>query len=324
MRWWPTSAGGERGSSWAPPTALDTPAALGELERFRLWHLQRVRKLRGGEYLGRTRGESNEFREHRPYVPGDDFRFIDWGLFIRLDRVYVKTFQDQEYQTIHILLDDSRSMASGAREKFAVARDLALALAHLSLVNQDQIALGLLAHCGGRKKEASIARHPLKGARAVQTLRTVLSRLRPEGIFRPAASLTAHAARYARRAGLAVLISDFLVDPGDLAAGLGALARARFATAAIQVRHPEDDSFPAEGSLVRAIDQETGQTRLVTVDAENRRRHEESVRRHTAAVDAACRRLNVPITRYRTTENALDFLRESLPRTGLLRARGCA
>ncbi len=323
MRWWPASAGEDRRGSWAPPTALDTPAALGELERFRLWHLQRVRKMRGGEFLGRTRGESNEFREHRPYVPGDDIRFIDWGLFIRLDRVYVKTYHDQEYQTIHILLDDSRSMASGAREKFAVARDLALALAHLSLVNHDQVALGLLAS-SGRKKESSLGRRPLKGASAAHSLRAVLSRLRPEGIFRPASSLAAHAGRYARRAGLAVVISDFLVDPAELAAGLGSLARARFATAAIQVRHPEDDSFPAEGSLVRAIDQETGQTRLVTVDAENRRRHEEAVRRHTAEVDAACRRLNVPIARYKTTENALDFLRESLPRTGLLRARGCA
>ena len=144
MQWWPASSQGQAVSAWAPPTALDTPAVLRELEHFRLWHLMRLRRQRGGEFLGRKRGESSEFREYRSYVPGDDIRLIDWALYIRLDRVFVKTFLDEEYRYVHILLDNSRSMLSRDRAKFAVARDLALALSYLALCNDDRVVLGLL------------------------------------------------------------------------------------------------------------------------------------------------------------------------------------
>ncbi len=324
MRWWPVKIQRTQ-TEWAPPTALDSPAVLRELEHFRLWHLARIRRQRGGEFLGRSRGESNEFREYRPYVPGDDFRLIDWNLYIRLDRVFVKTFLDEEYRYVHILLDNSRSMLTGDRNKFAIARDLALSLSYLALCNDDRVVLGLLSDRkikGSRRGEARGLSTALRGPTSLSRLRAFLGRIRPEGVFHPDVALRMHLAGQGRRRGLAVIISDFLVPPEALAAGIKNLVQHRYAVAALQVRDPRDEIFPAEGSLVRAIDQETGECRLVTIDPQNRRRYREAVERHAREVDFVCARFGVPITRFSTDENAEQFLLQVLPRTGLLRARG--
>src|SRR5436309_6825231 len=83
-------------------------------------------------------GSGIEFADHREYCPGDDFRYLDWNLFARLDALLLKRFQEEEDLHVYFLLDCSRSMAFGAPPKFDFARQVTAALAYMALANLDR------------------------------------------------------------------------------------------------------------------------------------------------------------------------------------------
>src|SRR5258707_13058035 len=87
-------------------------------------------------------GGGVEFAAHREYIPGDDFRYIDWNLYARLDELLLKRFQEEEDLHVYFLLDTSRIMAFGAPPKFDFARQVAAALAYIALADLDRIAVG--------------------------------------------------------------------------------------------------------------------------------------------------------------------------------------
>src|SRR5258707_14487973 len=87
-------------------------------------------------------GAGIEFADHREYTPGDDFRYLDWNLFARLDTLLLKRFQEEEDLHVYFFLDCSRSMAFGAPPKFDFARQVAAALAYIALADLDRIAVG--------------------------------------------------------------------------------------------------------------------------------------------------------------------------------------
>ena len=87
------------------------------------------------------KGAGIEFADHREYTPGDDFRYLDWNLFARLDELLLKRFQEEEDLHVYFLLDASRSMAFGDPPKFDFARQVAAALAYIALADLDRIAV---------------------------------------------------------------------------------------------------------------------------------------------------------------------------------------
>lgn len=143
-----------------------------------------------GERRSKQRGSSVEFADHRNYVPGDDLRRIDWNVFARLDRFFVKIFQEEQDLTVSVILDASASMDAGgvatapanpsgtplvnAGNKLAFAQRLATALAYIGLVNNnrvvvsvlDGVSLRRLAPVRGRRSVQRVARFILDAARA--------------------------------------------------------------------------------------------------------------------------------------------------------------
>src|SRR3954466_13331304 len=94
-----------------------------------------------GERRSKKRGESVEFADHRPYVVGDDLRHIDWNIYGRLDRLFLKLFLEEEDLALHIILDCSASADCGRPSKFLYMQQLAMALGYVGLVNLTRVTL---------------------------------------------------------------------------------------------------------------------------------------------------------------------------------------
>src|SRR5437660_12522416 len=123
-----------------------TPGFLARLEKLRIRTRQRYAGLGRGMHLSPKRGSSLEFNDYRHYSPGDDFRYIDWGLYGRTDKLYIKLFKEEEDLLTYIFLDASASMAHPARDaKFEAAVSMALALSYVTLAVGDRVMIRVLA-----------------------------------------------------------------------------------------------------------------------------------------------------------------------------------
>jgi uncharacterized protein (DUF58 family) len=98
-----------------------------------------------GERRSKRRGQSVEFADHRPYVVGDDLRFVDWNIYGRLNQLFLKLFLEEQDLTVHILADASASMGFGDPSKDRFAKRLTAALGYISLVNNNRLTISLFA-----------------------------------------------------------------------------------------------------------------------------------------------------------------------------------
>src|SRR3974377_2328562 len=113
------------------PEPLLTAELLRRLEQFQLLAARRAKSSAKGERRSRARGQSVEFADYRTYVHGDDFRYLDWNLYGRLERLFLKLYEEERELPVRIFLDASESMNFGEPPKFDFARPVAPPLAHL-------------------------------------------------------------------------------------------------------------------------------------------------------------------------------------------------
>src|SRR5437870_9067680 len=121
--------------------ALLTSDLLRRLEQFQLLARRRAKSSLKGERRSKARGQSVEFADHRTYVPGDDFRYLDWNLYGRLDRLFLKLYEEERELPIRIFLDASESMAFGEPRKFDFARQVAAAMGYVALCGFDRVTV---------------------------------------------------------------------------------------------------------------------------------------------------------------------------------------
>src|SRR2546427_9831137 len=105
-------------------SALLTPELLRRLEQFQLLAARRAKSSAKGERRSRARGQSVEFADHRSYVAGDDFRYLDWKLYCRLDRVFLELYEEERQLPVRVFLDASEAMTFGEPRKFDFARQV--------------------------------------------------------------------------------------------------------------------------------------------------------------------------------------------------------
>src|SRR6187401_788000 len=138
------------------PTEVDTTvfdeAFLRQLERLLLLMRSPVRGgLKGGRRSVK-RGQSVEFADYRDYSLGDDLRQLDWNVYARLEKLFVKLFVEEEDVTITLLVDASASMASGTPSKLLFAKRAAAALGYIGLSSEDRVALSVIAGRQSRRR----------------------------------------------------------------------------------------------------------------------------------------------------------------------------
>jgi len=231
-------------------------AFLRRLEQLELASRRLTAGRMKGERRSTRRGQSVEFADYRNYTAGDDLRQLDWNVYARLERLFIKLFVEEEDVTVHVLVDASRSMDFGEPNKLFFARRAAGALAYLGLAHLDRVSVAFLGD--GR---ADMLRPIRSKARVLEIFRFLASD-RDERLTGLAAAARDYASRLRGRGPL-LLISD-LMDPGYLDA-LRDLAGTRCQLSVLHVLAPEevDPHVPADARLV---DSETTQPVEVTGD----------------------------------------------------------
>ena len=275
-----------------------TPELLRRLEQFQLLASRRAKSSARGERRSRARGQSVEFADHRNYVLGDDLRYLDWNLFGRLDRLFLKLYEEERELPVRIFLDASESMMFGSPAKFDFARQVAAAVGHVALCGFDRVAVQVFpdpvasAGDGGDVAAASIqaairgALRAVRGRRSAMQYFANLNALRGGGAADFNASLQ-RGAMEARQAGVAVVLSDFL-DPAGYEPGLTALVARGFQVNAVQILAPEELDPTAFGDL-RLVDSETGALQEVTFGKYRLAAYRESVARYVQRLREFCK-----------------------------------
>ena len=253
---------------------------LAQLERLALLSRRSFRGRVRGERRSPRKGVSVEFSDYRPYGNGDDLRYVDWNIYGRLDRLYVKLFVDEEDLCLNLLVDGSGSMGFGERSKLDFASRLAAALGFVGLVNLERVGVGVL------RDQLAEGWSPARGRKQVLPLLDFLSRMRPGGGTSLNDGLAAYALR-AREAGLAVVISDLLAPEG-YERGFKALLERRFDVHVIHLVSPEEMN-PTFGGDLRLLDVETGEVRDLTVDAEALRAYRQRLHDFLERAEGFCR-----------------------------------
>ncbi|RME89378.1 MAG: DUF58 domain-containing protein [Verrucomicrobia bacterium] len=243
--------------------ALLSPQLLRRLEQFQLLAARRARSSLKGERRSRARGLSVEFADHRNYVPGDDLRYLDWNLFGRLDRLFLKLYEEERELPVYIFLDASESMSFGEPVKFDFARRIAAAIGYVALCGFDRVSVRVFPEHPDRPDETAVrgALRLVRGRQSAMGFFHHLSRLETGG----AAALNEALKRGAievRQTGMAIVLSDFL-DPAGYEDGLRALLGRRFQVTAIQILAPEELEPTTFGDL-KLVDSETGAVQEVT------------------------------------------------------------
>src|SRR5207247_11125130 len=118
-----------------------SPKLLRQLEQFQLLAQRRAKSSARGERRSRARGQSVEFADYRNYVHGDDFRYLDWNLYGRLERLFLKLYEEERELPVRVFLDASESMTFGQPRKFDFARQVAAAVGYVALCGFDRVSV---------------------------------------------------------------------------------------------------------------------------------------------------------------------------------------
>jgi hypothetical protein len=242
------------------PDQLDSfidDAFLKQLEKLKIVSRKSTRNPRRGEYRSWQSGEGFEFLDFRKYHLGDDLRYVDWSVYGRLDKLFIKLFHAEKGQTAHILLDTSRSMNSGTPSKDITAKKIAAALSYICLANLDKTALMAF------NRQIVKTKPPARGKKQFLEVLKFFQSLQPAEPTHINDSLKAYAA-ICKNPGIAIVISDFF-DPAGYEDGLKALAYRDFDINLIQVMDHEELHWSKTGNLL-LNECETGEKKATFVD----------------------------------------------------------
>src|SRR5437867_1713696 len=275
--------------------SLLTPDLLRRLEQFQLLARRRAKSSLKGERRSKARGQSVEFADYRSYVSGDDFRYLDWNLYGRLDRLFLKLYEEERELPVTVFLDASESMTFGEPRKFDFARQVAAAVGYVALSGFDRVSVIPFPDLVNGANADPVARNREMAARGA--LRSVRGKKSAIPFFQNLTALTAggsanlnealrRGALEARQAGVAVVLSDFL-DPAGYEPGLTALVGRGFQVDLVQILAPEELAPSTFGDL-RLVDSETGSIQEVTFGKYRLKYYQQAVQNYIQRLREYC------------------------------------
>lgn len=233
-----------------------------------------------GSRLGRRAGSSIDFQDYREYQPGDDLRFIDWGIYARTDRLSIKLFREEVTPHLDLVLDGSRSMNLEGTTKAAASAQLAALLATAAANAQCSHAVWLSAEGFNRLPNDTLT------ASAWERLEFESKRTPDQAFDILSPKL--------RRLGIRVFISD-LLWPGNPIQTVRRLREGAAALFVIQLLGREDTTPPEHGSI-RLVDSETDEVTEIYIDAATQKQYAENLAQVQQSWDEACRQCGAHLT----------------------------
>ncbi len=290
-----------------------TPDFLARLEQLRIKTRREYAGMGKGAHLSPRRGSSLEFSDYRHYSPGDDFRYIDWGLYGRTDKLYIKLFKEEEDLLTYIFLDASASMAYPAADrKFESAVAMALSLAYVALASGDRVMIRLLAGDGER-----LASGFVYGRHRIVELARRLDAVKPSGRLDLLPALARELISI-KRAGKVFVISDYLMMLNSITTGLGLFGAAAMDVTAVQILGGREISGQGIEGNVELVDAETGEHVRVAMGTRSRQQYRETLLRLSREIKTFCFKRGLRYTLYTTDRGFHDFFIRAATELGLV------
>jgi len=286
------------------------PEFMNRLERLDIVSRKIFAGKMKGEKRSKRKGQSVEFADYRNYVAGDDLRFLDWNIYGRLERLFIKLFFEEEDLHVSVLLDASSSMDFGSPAKSLYANRVAAAIAYIGLVNYNRVTLCAFGEQFGPE---------LIGVRGRHQISKVLNHLvdlEPAGAGNLTAACRQFAIRHPRR-GVVLLLSDFM-DKGGYEVGLRYLVGRNYDLYTIQLLSPQEIAPDLVGDL-RLRDVEDDDIAEITVSRPLLNRYKQNLAAYCGQLNEFCSRRGIV---YLFTSTAVPFdqlVLTYLRRRGLLK-----
>ena len=293
---------------------LLTPQFLKQLDPFYIRAKHAFRGKFRGERRSLNRGTGMEFADYRVYEPGDDLRHVDWNIYARLDRLFIKLFHTDEDLSLVLLIDNSRSMEFGSPTKLTCAKQIAAALGYIALAHADSIAVYTCA------ERLSPTLPPTTGKSQFPRLTKALDTIAASGQTRLTQCLK-QLPMYQRRAGMVVILSDFL-DPSGYADGFKLLSGRGFSLTAIHLISPDEmdpqthlENAPTGGDWL-VEDAETGETKAVTINAETLAQYKDQQQAFCNNLQRFCTDQGIGYAQLKSDTSVESFILQELHRVG--------
>ncbi len=283
---------------------------LKRLEKLKIATKKGLKGPEKGEHRAWQSGEGLEFLDYRKYHLGDDLRYVDWSVYGRLDKLFIKLFHAEENQTVHILLDMSRSMGWGEPPKHINAKKIAAAVSYMCLSNLDKI--GVMAF-----SDSIIGINPpMRSKRRYSEILDFLRVLEPAGKTDINVCLTDYAS-ICKNPGIVIVVSDLLDEKG-FQDGLMALTSRNFDTHLIQILDHEEISWSGRGNLLLK-EMETGERKQIFMDKGLLELYRQRVNRFISEIQTYCHSYGIHFYLHDTGIPFEDFLIDYLTRGTIFR-----
>ncbi|HSV16617.1 MAG TPA: DUF58 domain-containing protein [Tepidisphaeraceae bacterium] len=288
------------------------PSLVERLNHMQLTARSVVQGSTSGLHKSLLKGASVEFRQHRPYVPGDEPRRLDWRLLARTDRPFVKEYDEETNLRCVIVLDRSGSMAyagGGRATKFDYAARLVASLAYLMLAQTESVGLSV----AGKSLESWLP--PASGHSQLSRVIDMLERATPAGPAAVSAAINQVADRIDRRL-LVIIVSDLFEPAPAIRSALARLRYARHETICLRVLDPDEQEFPFRTwSHFRGFEHEPA---YLCEPALVRQSYLANFNRHRDELEEACRSLRSECHTFLTNRPMIDLLTKMLHRRAMV------
>jgi uncharacterized protein (DUF58 family) len=274
------------------------PEFLNKLEQLELVSKKIFVGRMKGERKSKRRGSSVEFADHRQYSVGDDLRHIDWNVYGRLDKLFLKLFLEEEDLHFYTLLDTSLSMDFGEPTKLHYGKQVAAALAFIGLVNHDRVMLDTFS------SGLDAGMNSVRGRSQMYRIVGYLDKLAASGASNLTAAVKSFAIKHAGK-GVVVIISDFLDKRGYEPALRYLLAR-NMDIYVVHVLSREEVDPEIVGDL-RLVDAEDDDIAEITVSAPLLRRYKENLNAFVGGMKEWCTKRGITYI-FTTNQNPFDKL----------------
>jgi len=264
---------------------------------------------RQGTHITNRRGQGLEFADYRQYTPGDDFRHIDWGVYGRSDRLYIREFRAEQDLNVIILLDVSKSMAHPTGSgKFELAKNLALSLAYIALSDGDSVVLGGI----GKKLSPKYV-----GQKAISRAAAGLKDLRADADVDIVQGVRAAIAQQ-RLPAKCFFISDFLFEASVQFEALDLLRARNFDISVVHILAPSEIQLDLNQTGY-FVDSETGDALEMTLDKSSQKEYAMKLAEHVESLERYCRSAGISHMLVSSEEALSDIVLTRFPAAGVLK-----
>ena len=275
---------------------IDT-SFLTQLKKFRLIIERKVNSNYQGERKSLAAGSGLSLRDYITYTPGDDFRKIDWRVFARTDKLYIRRYEEERNLTIHILLDYSGSMNYGGKfKKSDYAAMLGMGFAYMALANNERFVMSTFAEKLERYR-------PRKGRRQLASMVEYLNNKKAEGRTNFEASLVQYHKKQISSRSMVFVISDFLYDTEEIKRAL--IRYKDHKVVLIQVLDPTEMSLDLEGDY-NLIDSESKDQVRTHISPYVKTQYSEALAEHSAKIKNVANELKAQYYQVSSGDNIFD------------------